>query len=495
MAVGTNIGRTYDGQQGTGFATILDYNPSADIAVANQKASEKAAQEKAKADAQAKRIAAHREMMKAKPDWWHRHDQEVDALWQGAQDFGAAAIAEGLDPFTDSSENSVKFRQLLDKTELYAKASEEKRSSWEKFKEQVYTNPEKAKKLKNIDEITEYFNNPSIIGEVEGGGKMPVPEWAEPLLDTQKAIMNAINLKAGDNKDYVPSMNDAYDIAGMLQTNPAYSEGFGSANSVMAQGFNRIKNNKDHPEIYEGYVARAAKKGVDPYTQYLAETTYNAKTSSETTDDIAESIKVGSKESEVEQGDVTIGSKRPAMSDKDIEKAVRLKLSNKIGTVQREVDAGIYGDPDWTLDKNMEAAVKHTAKLVKQKQDTKYTRKEDEAGKSKKEAEKSRDEWYDAITGKLGEDAQRRAEGQLEGMEIDGMKVTQVFPMEGGVRVNIGDETGQKEQVDIPIQGVPKEDVLSRYDKSLKAGRKPFDLGEKEAIPGISENKIKISGF
>lgn len=512
MAVGTNIGRVYDGQQGTGFATVLDYDPRVDLAAAQMDRADKAAQAEARLKAQKAKALSHEQMMKAKPDWWHTHDKEVSELWQGAQDFGGAAIANGVDPFSDTSETSVQFRKLLDKTTLYAKASEEKRKNWEKFKNEIYLDSEKSKKIKNLDEIVGYFNNPSIIEEVENGIKMPKPVFATPMIDTQKAVMNVISTKAGGNKDYIPSMDDAYELAGVLQSNPVYTDGFDSANSVMKQNFDKIKSS--YPDIYEGYVTRAAKtKGVDPYTQYLAETVYGAAVPTKTTNDIADGIKIGSKETSIEDGDVTIGGKRPSMSDKEIEDLARVELANKIGTVQREVDAGLYGNPDWTLDKNMDAAVKHVADLVKKKQDTKYTKREDEGGKARKEAESARQYWDEAFQGKHGPAAQREAQDFLKSsiQGADKAFVNEVIPGafnlpggegmvgpvdEAGVQLKVKNEEGDEEVINIPISGTTSESRKALYDRAVKDRGKVFEVPEggfdiKKSGGGFDINKYK----
>lgn len=480
MAVGTNIGNTYRGQQGTGFATVIGYDPSADLAIAEmeQDAMERDANAEA---AKMKRLSeSHAKMLEDKPDYWRLHDKEIMGLQEDMLDIGGSLIASGEDPYTSMSDDAITFRKFQDRIATYAKASLELRAEWEDT-QKMYKDAVRSGDIENWDEIVQFYDNPSIVDIVNSGGLPPQPRFKKPEVSTFKLAADRVSTWRAGNKDRVMSMDDAIAMAKDMQADETIKEGFGSDDAKFRQIYRDAV--AALPEDEQGkYDAKGARKGVDGYTYYMAEYLYGFTDPSTTLEDVflEKAKKVETSESVKEDGDVTVTSKYVKLSDKELRQVVRAELSAKHGYVERDVESGKYGDPDHDISKNLRAAEEYYFPIFKRNISTAYKRTEDEGAKSSKKQEESRGLWYDAITGKLGRQAQEQAAAQLQGMKYLEGEVIQAFPSLDGETVTMtrkGENEEVIEEVTLPLTG-PRESVTALYDESVRSGRKPFEAPE-----------------
>lgn len=127
MAVGTDIGRTYSGQQGNQFATT--FGPSKAIPLAAQAAAQKAAS-KAKA-----RGDARDAMMKAKPEEvWHHYSAQVNKAWEDLVLKGSKIMTDkGIDdPWKSTDPDSVAWQIEMARLKSSADNINQAKDWWDK---------------------------------------------------------------------------------------------------------------------------------------------------------------------------------------------------------------------------------------------------------------------------------------------------------------------------------------------------------------------------
>lgn len=477
MAVGDNTGNTYRGQQGTGFATVIGYNPQVDLAIADQKFRQEQAAAKEKEEKDKKLMGAYSQMGKIKPDNWFVHDAQISTMTEGMLDLGASFLSKGIDPFTDPSAQD--FQKLLIEN---TRASEYSKQFQKRFSE-VQSAYKNGEEIENWDDIVTYMTNPDLMGMVNGDyGKEPKPVFKKPEVSTFKAMNEYWDKWRGNNKERIPTMDDAKTMAEEITNDPTLSQGFASVGGKFKQRFDNLPD-----EQKEALAARGGR--LDGYQQYVAEQMYALSNPNFNTEEsilkLAGDIRTSI--SDIETGDKTIKRRYSKHSDKDLEGYIDATLQD--GAVQREVEAGKYGDKNRGIDFNRRAAIKHYLPTLKKNISTEYTVDLDEAGKAKKDEEVSLAKWRDDIKGKNGPQAQKEAIGYLNGSKTDNgtvasgqagngevmLRTTDVSFDEDGKPVKSEDRLG----VEIIETNNLSDEALNRYYDSAKKtrGRKYGDKG------------------
>lgn len=494
--VGTNIGTTYSGQQGTGFATILNPDMSVDTAVAKMKADQESARKQ-------KIAASHAKMSEKDPDYWHRHKQEISQLHDGWMDLGGQMIANGEDPYSSSSDVAIDFRKLGNKIETYSMASNQLKDEW-KALQSAYTDPKKRQEVENWDEIVEFYDNPSVIDIVDNRKRAPQPKFKSPEIDTYKMQSDLVKQWQGNNKSKVLSMDDAITLAAELQLNDTYSSGFGSPDAKMRQRYKAVESD---PDLKEAYEARGMRNGgIDGYTQFVAESLYGMTDPVKSLDDFTLDLskKIQTSSSTVEDGAVTKSSTYSKHSDKELRGMVKSMLIGKDGYIERDVAAGKYGDPDKLLDKNIKAAEDYYLNQLKDNIKTSFSKTEDEGKAAGEEAKSARKYWDEAIQGLHGEEEKRRAgdflRSTLQNKDKDYIKSVipeayalpevndgiMVGPVDkSGITLEVDDDIDGKKTINIPMGGTTSEDRLQWYDKAVKGRGKVFEPKNPSAIDDL----------
>lgn len=387
--VGTDIGNTYKGQQGTGFATIAPYNPQVDLSLLEMKQRKEAAAAQEKAAKEKKLMAAYADLGKIKPDNWYVHDEAVSKMMSGLTDLGASYIARGIDPINDPAAKD--FQKLMTET---ARTAEYSKQFKDRFT-QAQTAYKNGEEIDNWDEIATWFHNPDINGMVNGDyGKEPKPIFKKPEISTFKTMNEYWDKWRLNNKERVPTMQDASLMAKEIVNDPTVSQGFASTGGKFRQRYDDLDNDQK-----EALNARGATNGGnDGYTQYVAEQMYALSNPNFNLEEEVMKLakQVETSTSKIENRDVTTESKYSKMSDKDMRKVVRSALQD--GAVQKEVSAGKYGNPNKDISFNLKAAEDYYLPLFKKNISTGYSRTEDEAGKEGKKTEASFTNWYNDIT-------------------------------------------------------------------------------------------------
>ena len=381
--VGTDVGNTYKNKMGDGFAVINPYDYKYDLALKQYRdrlaAAEKAAKQKRLDD-------AYEQLGKIKPDNWYVHDGQMRTMMNGLVDLGASLIQKGEDPYQNPNFNKL----LIENTRM-----SEYSKQYQKNFEDIQKAYKQGEELENWDEIAEYATNPDLIGMVNGDyGKAPKPIFKKPEISTFKTMNEYWDKWRLNNKERVPSMQDATMMATELLNDPTVAQGFSSTGSKFQQRFNDLPK-----ESREALAARGASNGGrDGYTQYVAEQMYALSNPNFNLEEEVMKLakQVETSTSKVESGDITTESRYAKMSDKDMRKVVRSALQD--GAVQKEVAAGKYGNPNKDIAFNLKAAEDYYLPLFKKNISTGYSRTEDEAGKETKKTEASFTNWYNDIT-------------------------------------------------------------------------------------------------
>lgn len=468
MAVGTDIGNTYRGRQGTGFATVIDYNPQIDLSLAEMKFQKEQAAAKEKADKEAKLMNAYSQMGKIKPDNWYAHDEQMTGMTEGLLDLGASVLSKGEDPFTSASPAAQGFQKLLIENTRYTEYSKQFQKEFAE-EQKAYKNGEE---IENWDEIVLYRTNPDLIGLVNGDyGKAPKPIFKKPEVSTFKAMNEYWDKWKGNNKERIPTMDDAKMMAEEILSDPTVSQGFSSTGGKLKQRYDNLPD-----EQKEALTARGGR--LDGYQQYVAEQMYALSNPNFNTEEsilkLASEIKTSIWE--VEKGDKTVKSRYSKHSNKDLEGYIDSNLQD--GAVQREVAAGKYGNPSKDIEYNRKAAVKHYLPTLKKNISTEHSEKYDESGGgAKKEFKASEKDWLNDFRGLNGKAAQDNARERLRGITLpDGeMKLTLTFGDEEGVdRAPINVKEATDEQL---LRYLYESDKLRGVPYKSTAGKTADDIG------------------
>jgi len=386
--VGTDIGNTYKGQQGTGFATIAPYSPQVDLSLLEMQQRKEAAAAAEKKAKEAKLMAAYADLGKIKPDNWYVHDEYVSNMMTGLMDLGASYIARGIDPMTDPAAKD--FQKLMVETTRTTEYSKQFKAQFEDI-QKAYKNGED---LENWDEISLYLHNPDLPGMVNGDyGKMPPPIFKKPEVSVLKSINEVWKMWDENNKGQVPTPDDAGKLAEKLVSDPLYSGGFSSTGSKQKQMYDALpKAQKD------AYEASGVANGRDGYTQYVADDLYAAKNPyfNLEEDVLAASDFINTSDWELENDDVTRKGSSIKQSDAELRQILRGRL--RPGAVLREVQQRKYGDINKDITFNIKAAEDYYFPKFKKNIATKFSKTYDEAGKEGKKTEASFTNWYNDIT-------------------------------------------------------------------------------------------------
>lgn len=480
--VGTDIGNTYKGQQGTGFATIAPYNPQVDLSLLEMQQRKEAAAAAEKKAKEARLMAAYADLGKIKPDNWYVHDEAVSKMMSGLTDLGASYIARGIDPMNDPAAKD--FQKLMTET---ARTAEYSKQFKDRFT-QVQTAYKNGEEIDNWDEIATWFHNGDINGMVNGDyGKEPKPIFKKPEIDTQKVFFDSVHDWQKVNPERVPTQKDNVMIAEGIVANPKYESGFASANSKAKQRYEQTI--AALPESERGkYDAKAARTGASSgFVQWLADQIGSVNNPDVSNMEIIQEAgrKAGTRETKVEKGDKTVVSTSIKASDDIIKKEISARLFD--GNIERDVAAGIYGNPDWTADKNRKAAIEYYLPFYKASADTKYSETYDEAGKEGKKTEASFTNWYNDITSGDGDKFVAAApyidkEGLarfVPGMPKEGTVSNVKYYRSGRMEIDVIDKDGAPLFTkELKVTDIPKEMLKNAYMDQYKGTKRNYETTE-----------------
>ncbi len=388
--VGTQAGNANTERQGTGYATVPD-SQLIDTALLNRDA-ERRRQEQA--DRQ-RVLAAHKAMTDFDPEHWYRHDAEVQGLIGQYIERGGQLTAKQIDPYASTDPESIEFQKFGKKVQAYADASKQTREEWAKL-QTLYNTKEGRDKIENWDEIAQYYSNPSIVDIVDNKKVPPTPRFRQPLTDSYGAIVNTLKEWNAASKKEVMGRDDANILAAQFLANPVNTEGAGGGPAGMVrQNYNSLPD-----EDKRAMENRGKRAGVDGLTYFLGQQMYSMRSGQIRLDD--EAAKIGRNaelsKSTIENGDVTTMSERYKGGDVAIRRQVRTMVLTNVGQVDRDVDNGLYGNPDNSQEQNTKAAEDYYFKIAKSNIPSNYSRTVDEGRvSSAKETEAAFASWYNDV--------------------------------------------------------------------------------------------------
>jgi hypothetical protein len=204
MAVGTNIGRAYDGRQGVQFATTFN------TPLADQEAAQRMADEKALKDAHDN---AMRRLYEKTPEWWVAVDNYMSNRNSKLLDDAAGWMTSNPkgDIFTSSDTKAVDWRKAWTEFNADAKQSMQLRDTDIKNRTAVTDHQDKYDTGSTVEVLNfPYDVDPKKLlgGEVQ----IPVLKFKEPQADTYKFLLDSLKEYENGKNDMMPlSLDRAID--------------------------------------------------------------------------------------------------------------------------------------------------------------------------------------------------------------------------------------------------------------------------------------------
>jgi hypothetical protein len=506
--VGTNIGNTHRERQGTGLATVLDSSQYVGNMAAEKAA--KVAVAKAAADEKKALAASMKKMQEFSPDYFLKHDQEMQGMIKGWMEEGAGYIRDnGADPWASTDDRALDWQKKKTRIEQLANNSQNVKKLWTEYN-QVYNDPKKLEKLENKDEVAKYFDNPSI--SAISGQLPPRPKWKTPEIDTYKTMNEQLSeWDKANGKGAVMSEDQSIEFAVDMLNNPSANDGMGSFGSLQNQRFESLPDNEK--KRLNGIAARKG-LGDNGVAIFMGEQYRSHRGIEEDLTGHFAKLAQSKKLSDFGSGDGTntVKGKYFKGGEKAGRKEIRAYLNQRMGQVEKDIyQHKMYGQNANTPEEMMDAAEDHYWGVFKAgiaSGSVSEKKGGGSGGASKEDELSSRAYWRRAVKGEFGPDIQKEANAYMKGgkMEdgttIDGSANLKLGDKEIGPRANLLSVESVKGRLgsdgnievggastDIDLSTVPDEALNRIYDSSRKSRKFRFDAEAK----GGTENLYKKS--
>ena len=218
MPVGGKQGNIYQNRQGTGLATILDKtNTSPYLDKALKSIPKRLTPEQRQANLMKK-------MNASKPEWWWKHNDELDVQFNNLLDYGAKLMEAGVDdPFAATGKEARAFQQGLLDLENSAQLSKQLEGQYEADRKKY--NPEKHS-LEAGERNYNFYDQNSLADIKDQGMLPPMFEFKEPDFELAKYYGDLAKNLGTSNKD--PDVDD-FDLAIQQALNDPSASDFGVA--------------------------------------------------------------------------------------------------------------------------------------------------------------------------------------------------------------------------------------------------------------------------
>jgi len=158
----------YTGRQGTQFATVLGGAESPDLVAAGGLARQKS---KAKATSDAQKALRGIKP----PEYWYKHDKEIQADYDDFFQKAAAQVANGIDPFTAVDDASQEVQRAYQRVMAKANTSNQLKDNYEKQRNLVNANPDK---FSGFDKIGSFLDQTSLSDFMDNSLEVPTLDRA-----------------------------------------------------------------------------------------------------------------------------------------------------------------------------------------------------------------------------------------------------------------------------------------------------------------------------
>ena len=439
----------YNGQQGVGYATILDNSTVRDFSVKNFE-KEAAARERKKAEANKKLGSI------TMPEHFWKHNQEISEAFTNVIDQGAKLIDQGIDPFNEYSERTKKFQQDWQKLGVMGDHSIQLRDTYNKGRNLFQTD---SNKYDGFEDFQNFFDENSLNDIVDKG-------LNAPTLMKRKALKEINDFHKGNVVDLLklnngqPLQGQALkDYADKITSDPGVwtelKESYDAKFAQLGDDQKQILRNK------------AEKNGVDIYRQAIMDDAemWNAEAKpfnlTDNLDAIAATLKT--RRTKIEEGDVTTMSEN--VSDQQIKDAIKERLASE----PRLAD-GLKGDP-------VEAVFKRYKGMIRNRVATKFEKTLDEGGKlgglSSKEYKAQRERWLKDVNSGVQEAADYLRRYKPPGEDLTVYKTKH-----------------KGNNVIMYMRGKGVENMKNKplFDKEIEKGGNEFTFGDGEEGWKLSDN-------
>ena len=219
--VGTNQGTVYNGNQGTGEATVLQDGRQYEIDKAKwaageankNKETEKAAKIKADLDAKMKSLSTG--------DHWLKHEKLLRGEYDKLTEEGAKLMNVGEDPLNGTSEAALKWRSDYNRLRGIGNVSNQMKEGWDTHVKSMGKSGDKATDLYRDDATNYYTRSP--IDIYDTGDTAPVFEHKNPLGSTSDWAFKTVS-SLERTKGAAINFDEAYKAAETMMNDPAYVE-------------------------------------------------------------------------------------------------------------------------------------------------------------------------------------------------------------------------------------------------------------------------------
>lgn len=347
--VGTELGNVHNLQQGQGYATVVNQNALLEDALYQKKAG--------LLDKQAKKKEAIEDFGSFDPKAFYPDQKEIETIRNGVLDEFVRLQEKGIDnPFKATDPES----RALQRTAKWGLAvGEVSKKKEEKYFEFVALlgNEEKAKKIKNADQIKTWFYETSPTKIVNEGIQFPEVEFYEPAIETLGPTYK-LSKTWVDANGRPPSRDEAVEYAKQAMEDPSLNAPDGYVRG-MTQMYNELM-----PEDKQKYIAKAKSKAngtlKDQVSFFMADRIYDA---------AGGEVDLGALMAE-DAGKLNVsGSGNEAGANwtyvkggekEYATKRVNSMLKSNIGQIERDVEKKkLYGSIDNTPEQNFEKAFEH----------------------------------------------------------------------------------------------------------------------------------------
>ena len=383
------MARAHNLNQGQGYATVIDQRNTASYVLNRKDRLER----QRLADEAKRRKASQAAFKDYDPEYFYAHDKELSAKVDNVVNKGKMLMNSGIDnPWTSTDPRAQSFQREAKETQRIAETSIQMKEHFVKQKA-IYDNPEKRAKIKNWQEVMDFYHNTSPSDVIKNGTPFPSVQFKNPGFDTVGEFNKVVKDWQAVNKGKVMSSADADQIAKEIVANPAYQEE-GSLLGAMGQQLAELGS-----EDKKKYKNRAEKNGTDPLFEF---TKHKVMDYSGTRINLAEEMansarKIKMSEYEKEEGGRRKSGTYLENEEEVVAAAVTSKLSEYSGQVERDVSEGLYGDPDGSIKENMDAAKEYYSKIFKNALHKKHKDVKVGSGDGSEEFEMSENKWYEDL--------------------------------------------------------------------------------------------------
>jgi len=469
MAVGSNQGTVYIGDQGKELATVLGGNMSVPAVLQNADKKKKAAED---------RKNALKQMQDFRPEeTWHYYSGQMNNKWDEWMREGADIMANKdiNDPWKSTDPAALDWR--LKGSSLMAENQNinQAKGWWDKTTEDIRNNPDKYED--GFKNSVHGFGHSYTFDEIAGGKfKYPEPKTKKPITDTYKMTGQIIKQarEQYNTEDLTDDLllNVARDVIG----NPEYNQGanggyVGQLKEIYSAIPDKLREYYDNIAVNSG-----ATDGFTFFTGQYIGSRHEGKRMNllQKMQEMANVIPKTSSSIEDKSG-VTTTSKKVGNTDTQRQEIAEMITLGYPGQVQRDVKNGLYGSMALSPDENRKEAVEY----YKDKIDfgSEFSVRREGSGMSEQELTQSTDLWYQNLTSRQGA-ARNAALSKLSGVKMpDGTKIT-YRPDTGGSAGVAGDNitvtfTG-------PVRNIEK--YVSVENEQLQETKREYQGREQEVI-------------